>query len=51
MIYAYDAGMLWLGGRISLRSLLVVLRTRQEAVCGRGGSYVICREMARDAGA
>ena len=48
MNYTYDAIALWLRGRISLRSLRMVLKTRQTAVCGRGGTYIICRQTARD---
>ena len=48
MIYNYDAIMLWLRGRISFISLRTVLRTRQVAVCGRGGSYGICRKFGRE---
>jgi hypothetical protein len=48
MIYTFDAICLWLRGNISLPSLWLVLRTRQSAVCGRGGSYIICRKTARD---
>jgi hypothetical protein len=50
MVYNIDAIILWLRGRISWRSLRLVLRTRQEAVCGRGGAYIICRETQRDFG-
>lgn len=47
MIYTYDAISLFLRRRVSWRTLLLALRTRQPAVAGRHGGEIICRATAR----
>jgi hypothetical protein len=50
MVYVIDATWLWLTGRIRWRTLLLALRERPAAVCGRGAAFIICRKTAREFG-
>lgn len=48
MVYTFDVLSLFCRGCVRWHPMLMCLRTRQVAVCGRGGSYVIDRQFARD---